>query len=93
MLVRKTILSSLVLLCMGSMPLMAQAADLIVTNNTNEDSTTSIPSPLSPFKCSSGMPGGFGITLAHHTNTIPNYLIALACVPNQSNCVTEIFYE
>lgn len=90
MLAKKILISGLFLLCTGSFA-YAAGADLIVDNQTNEDSTTSIPSPISPFKCSSGIPGGYGITHKKSVNHISHNLLVGACVPNLSNCVTQLY--
>lgn len=81
---KKTMLVSFIAAC--SMPLIAQAADLTIVNNTNRDST----SVINNGACSTIL-GEHGITRAHSTNVVPSMTVAFACLMNRSNCRADVY--
>jgi hypothetical protein len=70
-----------------STPLLAQAGDLSITNNTDLPSTSIINGGL----CSNILPGGAGITQPHSTNVVPQAIMNAACWVNRDNCTADIY--
>ncbi|RDI46058.1 hypothetical protein [Aquicella lusitana] len=86
MLVKKTILKGLLAIGIG-IPAFAQAADLVITNNTNQDSTVI----ANKGACSYPALGEVGITRAHKSNTVPESKLKLACMANKSDCKADVY--
>jgi hypothetical protein len=84
MTMKKKVLTSLVIVSV-SMPLLAMAADLTIINNTNQDST----SIINGGPCSNIL-GASGVTRAHTTTVVPEYVIKRACIFNKSNCQADV---
>lgn len=71
---------------LGTLPLMVNAADLTIVNNTNRDST----SIINGGACSTIL-GAHGITRAHSTNVVPSSVVTFACLANRSNCKADVY--
>lgn len=66
---------------------MLAYADLTITNNSSEDST----SVINGNKCSSIVLGEKGITRAHSTNVVDNRAIVMACITSPFNCKADVY--
>lgn len=84
---KKTILASL--LAMGiSAPLLAQAGDLTLHNNTKQDAT----SIINNGPCSYPMLGEkYGITKAGETDVIPGATLNQACTSDKAHCKADVY--
>ena len=67
-----------------SLPLIASANSLWITNNTSHDSTSVING-----KCTSSLPGG--IRRHNSTNQIRETLMKIACYPRLEDCVAQVY--
>jgi len=91
MLVKKSIITSLLAISVTSLPVLAQAGDLDVSNNTDEYSTTYILNPIGKV-CSSTALGDDGITKPRQQNhIISEGKLNLACFADKTNCVAEVY--
>lgn len=80
---RKIAGMSLVALSLSGMSVLAHA-ELVIKNNTKQDSTAKING-----SCSSSLPGG--ITKAGTTNKVSDIIIGIACLGHSSDCKAEVF--
>lgn len=85
--IQKKYLASLLIIGTINLPLSTYAGNLIVSNNTNQDST----SIINHGACSNTLPGGIGITHAHQTNSVPETILKLACLTNTTNCQADVY--
>lgn len=83
---KKTVLSSLLITGL-TLPLFAQANDLTITNNTDQDSTSKINQGL----CSKDILGPNGITYKHSTRVIKNVQIKVACMAKPEDCKADVY--
>lgn len=83
---KKTFLSSLLMVGL-SLPLFAQANDLTITNNTDQDSTSRINQGM----CSKDILGPNGITYKHSTRVIKNVQIKVACMAKPEDCKADVY--
>lgn len=67
-------------------PMLANA-DLIISNRTNFDSTSTI----NHLGCSSKLIKGYGITKAHTQNRIPQISVNYACYFHPNDCVADVY--
>ncbi|OGT63813.1 MAG: hypothetical protein A3E85_05180 [Gammaproteobacteria bacterium RIFCSPHIGHO2_12_FULL_45_12] len=89
MFLKKTALTGFITLALG-LPLISEANDLTIINNTNFNST----SIINNGKCSSKvLPFGKGTTKAHTTNVITSSLVNLACLatPSPKVCQADVY--
>jgi hypothetical protein len=70
----------------ATLPLQAQAADLVTRNDTDLDSTSIINNGA----CSTIL-GAIGTTHAHSTNVVPGGKVKFACLANLHNCKADIY--
>lgn len=81
---KKVIFTSLVAVNMSSISALAYA-DLVIQNNTNQPSTSSIKG-----NCSS-MLGKTGITEPHSRNVIKDSMIRFICGPGAKTCLADVY--
>lgn len=81
---KKITLMSVIAIC--SMPLMAQADDLVINNTTDFFST----SVINNGSCSTIL-GETGITKPRSVNTVSSKTVKLACLFNQANCKADVY--
>lgn len=73
------------------LPAFAFASALVISNNTNEDSTCRIIKEKSK-KCTDSLANGAGITRAHEQNhQIDEANIKIACHPTPDNCQALVY--
>lgn len=89
-LVKKSVITSLLIMGTVSLPVLAQAGDLYTSNNTKEYSTSIIHNPIKNI-CSATLLGNKGITAPGEQNhKIPENDINLACM-SRSKCVADVY--
>lgn len=84
---KKGIIAGLLAVSFSGLPLLAQADNLHLVNNTDFDTTSRINNE----KCSTSIPGGSGVTKAHSTNDVKEMFVVIACKSNRENCVADVF--
>ncbi|EKD71941.1 MAG: hypothetical protein ACD_46C00053G0001 [uncultured bacterium] len=65
----------------------ATTNDLVVVNNTDEDSTAVINNGA----CSSKLPNGVGVSHRRTTNHIPGNIVDIACLANRTRCTADVY--
>lgn len=83
--IKRTVLAAITSMVLAA-PFAAQAANLVIVNNTDFD-TTSI---INNGACSTIL-GKVGVTHPHSTNEVPGPTVRFACIANLHNCKADIY--
>ena len=81
---------SIVVFGLGCLSTYAVANELLIINNTHQDSTSRIIKKKSQ-KCTDSMKDGKGITHAGTQNPVSESNIRVACYPDIENCLAYVY--
>jgi hypothetical protein len=84
MTIKKIVFTSLIAMSMSTVSMFAHAG-LVITNNTKQDSTSSIFGT-----CSTALPGGI-VKAGEQNHKVDDITIGLACWGHESNCVADVY--